>query len=172
MLFLGPNTFNSLAPQVRGTSCVLFVQARCDGNVRIEGTKQPSDRLKALAENNSSETHLIGLLRDVVDPALVEADLHARFAASRVRGRWFQPSVELLTFIQTDGQAALHELLGGMRPHSHPEGTITVEELAAHLNVSVATVRRMVKAGTVPYLRTGRQLRFLAADVVASLQNS
>jgi len=171
MLFLGPSTVNSLTPRVRGTSCVLFVQAKCDGTVLIEGTKNPPERLRALADNNSGETFLVGLVR-VEDPAKVEGELHARFASALARGRWFHPAPELVSFIQAQGQSALHELLGDLRPHSHPEGTITVEEMATHLNVSVPTVRRMVKAGRVPYLRVGNQLRFLAADVVASLQSA
>lgn len=171
MLFLGPSTVGSLSQHVRGTPCVLFVQARCDGTILVEGTKNPTERLRALADNNSGETFLIGFLR-VDDPAHVESELRSKFASAHVRGRWFQPQPELISFIQTYAQLALHELLGNLRQHSHPEGTITIEEMAEHLNVSVPTVRRMVKAGKVPYLRTGRQLRFLAADVVTSLQNS
>ena len=171
MLFLGSNTVSSLSSHVRGTPCVLFVQAKCDGTICIEGTKNPSGRLRALSEDNSGETFLIGLLR-VEDPTKAEEELHARFASAHVRGRWFQPVPALIAFIQTDGQAAIRDLLATLRPHSQPEGTITIEEMAAHLNVSVPTVRRMVKAGRVPYLRAGNQLRFLAADVVTTLQNS
>lgn len=158
-------------PQVRGTTCVIFVLSVCDNLVLIEGTKHAPERLRALADNNSGETKWVGMLR-VEDPTKAEAELHTRFASTRARGRWFQQSPELVALIASQGQAALRELLGDLRPHSHPEGTITVEEIAAHLNVSVPTIRRMVKAGKVPYLRAGNQLRFLAADVVATLQNS
>jgi excisionase family DNA binding protein len=37
------------------------------------------------------------------------------------------------------------------------------------LGVSVPTVRRLVKAGEIPFLRLGKALRFVAADVLASL---
>ncbi len=171
MLFLGSNTVSSLSAHVRGTPCVLFVQTKCDGTVLIEGTKNPTERFRALSENNSGETFLIGLVR-VDDPAVTEKSLHERFAHANVRGRWFQPVPELVTLIQTECQSAIRELLSTLRPHSQPEGTITIEEMATHLNVSVVTVRRMVKSGRVPYLRVGHQLRFLAADVVATLQNS
>lgn len=167
MLFLGSQTTTSLAPHVRKLSCVLFVQERASSMIKIEGTKSPAERLLAISDDNSAETFLIGLIH-VDDPSRVESDLGVRFA--RARGRWFHATPELVGFIQNNAQLALHQLLEGLRPHSHPSGTITIEEIAEHLDVSVSTVRRMVKAGKVPYLRAGNQLRFLAADVVASLQ--
>lgn len=174
MIFLGPHTAGSLAPLTRGLSGVIFVQARpaCGpALVRIEGTRDPITRLRAISEDNAVETFLIGLV-PTETPAEAEAQLRESFKPSIVRGRWFASSADLMGFIQFNAQPALNQLLGQLRPHSHPHGTTTIEEIAQHLNVSVSTVRRMVKDGQIPYLRAGRQLRFIPADVVASLQKS
>jgi excisionase family DNA binding protein len=163
-----------LAPLTRGLSGVIFVQARpaCGpALVRIEGTRDPVARLRALAEDNAVETFLIGLI-NTDKPVETEARLRETFKPSVVRGRWFAANADLMGFIQFNAQTALNDLLGQLRPHSHPTGTTTIEEIAQHLNVSVSTVRRMVKDGQIPYLRAGRQLRFIPADVVASLQKS
>lgn len=172
MIFLGSHTTNSLAPLTRGLACVLFVQARTPGGpspIRIEGTRDPVARLRAMSEDNAAETFLIGLMKTDT-PDITEASVRTQFQGAALRGRWYQPTNELMSFIQINGQTAISELLGQLRPHSHPSGTATIEEVAEHLNVSVSTVRRMVKAGTIPYLRTGRQLRFIPDDIVASLQ--
>jgi excisionase family DNA binding protein len=46
------------------------------------------------------------------------------------------------------------------------ESLLTTEEVAAFLNVSPATVRRLARIGELPALRVGRQLRFDRAEVV------
>ena len=174
MIFLGARTTGSLAPLTRNLSCVMFVQAKpsCGPSlVRIEGTRDPVTRLRALADDNAVETFLIGLV-NTDDPAAAEARLRQTFEPSIVRGRWYSSSQDLMGYIQFNAQAKLNELLGQLRPHSHPNGTMTIEEIADHLHVSVSTVRRIVRDGQIPYLRAGRQLRFVLADVVASLQKS
>jgi len=150
----------------------MFVQARptCGAApVKIEGTKDPTTRLRALSEDNAAETFLIGII-PTEKPAEAEARVHAMFAASKLRSGWFAPTTELLSYVQINAQQAISGLLGDLKRHSHPDGVTTIEEIAAHLGVSVSTVRRMVKAGQIPYLRAGRQLKFIPADVVASLQ--
>lgn len=172
MIFLGANTTNSFAPLARKLPCVLFVQARLPGAaplIRIEGTRDPVGRLRALSDDNAAETFLVGLM-PTETPDSTEATLKDTFKSAVVRGSWYQSTNELLTYVQQHGQQAISDLLAQLKPHSHPSGAATIEELAGHLNVSVSTVRRMVKAGTIPYLRTGRQLRFIPDDIVASLQ--
>lgn len=172
MIFLGPHTTGSLAPLTRGQAAVIFVQARPSCGpalIRIEGTRDPVARLRALAEDNAVETFLIGLV-PTETPTEAEAQLRETFRPALVRGRWFSSSVDLLGFVQQHAQPALNALLGQLRPHSHPQGTVPIEEIATLLNVSVSTVRRMVKNHEIPYLQAGRQLRFVPADVVATLQ--
>jgi excisionase family DNA binding protein len=45
----------------------------------------------------------------------------------------------------------------------------TTREIAEVLRVSIATVRRMVKAGRIPCIRAGRQLRFRIYDVLDAI---
>lgn len=40
-----------------------------------------------------------------------------------------------------------------------PDRVVSVEEAARHLSVSVQTIRRWCKAGSLPYVRRGRELR-------------
>ena len=49
---------------------------------------------------------------------------------------------------------------------------VTIEEVAKHFAVSVATVRKWVKSGTIPkntYLKIGNTYRFHLQDVTAAL---
>jgi len=41
-----------------------------------------------------------------------------------------------------------------------PPTLLSVRQLSRHLNVSRATIRRLVMTGQIPYSRVGRQLRF------------
>jgi excisionase family DNA binding protein len=51
-----------------------------------------------------------------------------------------------------------------------PTALLTPKQLAAYLNVATKTVYRHVWDGTWPYIRVGRGLRFVLADVLAVLQ--
>jgi len=48
-----------------------------------------------------------------------------------------------------------------------PSRVVSVEEAAQHLSVSVQTIRRWCKAGSLPYVRRGRELRIDLAKVRA-----
>jgi excisionase family DNA binding protein len=48
---------------------------------------------------------------------------------------------------------------------------LTVRQLAAFLQVSPATIARQVRAGSLPFIRVGTQLRFVPAEVVRYLQS-
>lgn len=55
--------------------------------------------------------------------------------------------------------AELTEVVRAIRA-SMPVQLVDVGQAAAHLGVSPRTLRRMVRAGQVPFRRVGRQLRF------------
>jgi len=46
---------------------------------------------------------------------------------------------------------------------------MTVRQIATHLSVSRATIRRMYKSGQIPYMRVGNQYRFDPVAVRAAL---
>ena len=49
---------------------------------------------------------------------------------------------------------------------------LTVAEVADHMRVSNMTVYRLIKGGTLPALRVGKNYRIRARDVVAYLDSS
>lgn len=153
----------------------MFVQARAPGNamgpIKIEGVhgSRIASRLRTLAEENAYETFIIGLHPTDAPDELAEA-IYEQHAAARLHHDWFEPTIELITFIQLTAQQALTELLASVRPGGMPEGAVDIETIAQLIGVSVPTVRRLVKAGDIPYLRMGKALRFIAADVLASLE--
>ena len=46
---------------------------------------------------------------------------------------------------------------------------LKTKDLAQFLSVSPCTIKKMVREGTIPYLRVGRQLRFDRAAVMEAL---
>lgn len=50
-----------------------------------------------------------------------------------------------------------------------PPTLMTVRQIATHLSVSRATIRRMYKSGQIPYMRVGNQYRFDPVAVRAAL---
>lgn len=172
MLVLGPQTSQSLRTLTQDAPCVLFVQCHSSsgtGPIKIEGTKDPATRLRAIDNDNAFETYLVGLIF-TPSPKQLESALHEQYRAAHLRKDWFAPTVEVIGYITHVAQPPLRELLAQLRPHSQPEGTTSIEEIAKYLGVSVPTVRRMVQRGQIPVMRVGRTLRFLPADVVASLR--
>jgi excisionase family DNA binding protein len=172
LLVLTPQTTQSLGPLTRKLACVIFVQAKMpvgESPILIEGTRDPAARLREIDRDSPVETYWIGMIPSE-SPFEHATALGEQFATARTRHDWFAPTVEVLLFVQHVAQRPLLELLAQLRPHSQPEGAITVDELAEYLGISVPTVRRLVKDGKIPVMRAGNQLRFFVADVVASLQ--
>lgn len=170
MIVLSPNIAGTLAPHTADQSWVMFVQVN-QGPIKIEGVDgdKIAARLRELARDNAHEPYLIGLVATTT-PTELEAAIHAMFATDVIHHDWFEPSIELLTFVQNTCQGALQALLAQTRPGGAPSDVVDVEAMAGYLGVSVPTVRRMVKAGEIPHLRVGKALRFVVADVVASIE--
>ena len=51
-----------------------------------------------------------------------------------------------------------------------PRPVLTRVELARALDVGHDTIGRLVREGRIPYLRVGRQLRFILDDVLTALR--
>lgn len=175
MLILSPNTAHALAPHAAERSWVMFVQVNPPvgaGPVKIEGIhgKQIGERLAQLARDNAFDTMLIGLVPTELPPRELARDIASQFPAAHLRDDWFTPTPGLLAFIQHVGLGAIQELLSMTMPGALGDAPVDVETMAQILDVSTTTVRRMVKAGQVPYLRVGLALRFVPADVIATLR--
>jgi excisionase family DNA binding protein len=175
MIVLSPYTASTLSPHTVDQSWVIFVQANPPtggmGPILIEGVKGPqiATRLRALAAANAFDTFIIGLTPTTTPNELAKT-IQAQHEAAHLHHDWYAPTVELLTFIQHTSQNKLAELLAAARPGGIPDNAVTIEEIAALIGVSVSTVRRLVKDGEIPYLRMGKALRFMPADVIGSLE--
>lgn len=175
MLFLSPHTARTLSPLTADQSWVMFVQVNPPtgglGPIKIDGTRgtQIASRLREIVNNCPYEAFIIGLTPTETPDELATL-IRDEHAAALIRGDWFEPTIELISFIQHTAQEALQALLASMRPGGLPDGVVDIETIAGLLGVSVKTVRRLVKAEQIPHLRMGAALRFVPEDVFASLE--
>lgn len=181
MIILSPHTADTLSPLAEDQSWVMFVQVMAPVGVnpiKIEGVTgtQIAARLRAIDADNAFETYLVGLLNlgdglsDHKDPTAVADAIGQQFSSARLRHDWFQPTIDLLTFIQAHGQEALQALLSQARSWNVPDGAVDINELAEFLGVSKSTVRRMTARREIPHFRVGKALRYVPAEVLAALQ--
>lgn len=176
MIVLSPHTTEALSPHTKGQSWVMFVQAKppcggIGGPIWIEGVgsdDEVSDRLREIDRWCPYETFIIGL-QPTDTPEELAAAIQAQHQTSRLRHDWFEPTPELILLIQHNGQQAVIALLERVQPGGVPDGVVDIKTIAEFLDVSVPTVRRLVKAGVIPAIRMGKALRFVTADVLESL---
>lgn len=155
----------------------MFVQASAPndhGPILIEAVcgADLGNRLAELARDNAYEAMLIGLLESTT-PELHAQQIAAQVEAHHLHHQWYASTGTLIAFIQTSAQRALQELLALTHPGALPTEPVDIDEMARLLNVSVPTVRRMVKRGEIPFLRSSGErghLRFIPQEVFASLQ--
>lgn len=88
-------------------SWLYFIQAGENGPVKIGVAKDTAERLRTLQQGNVETLHLRAAR---YLPNLFERLLHERFAADRIRGEWFAPSLGVLaTMEEYAREAALDE---------------------------------------------------------------
>jgi hypothetical protein len=75
---------------------VYFIQAGVGGPIKIGCSADAASRLATLQVGNPEA---LRLLATAPGGFAEEATLHARFAAHRLTGEWFRPTLELLAFI-------------------------------------------------------------------------
>lgn len=75
------------------TMWVYFIQAGDSGPIKIGSSNSPTTRLSELQIGSALDLRLLRQLPGTADD---ERALHARFAAHRIRGEWFEPSPEVL----------------------------------------------------------------------------
>lgn len=140
------------------------------GPIWISGVRgaRIGEELIATSTRNPFPAYLIGL----VESASPHQHAHAiaeQFAEYHMHDLWFQPAPALLQLIQHVGQSALVDLLAQTRPGAIEGQVVDIEQIAEILGVSVKTVRRLVDNDAIPHLRVGKQLRFVASDVLAAM---
>lgn len=57
-------------------------------------------------------------------------------------------------------------------PLAGVERCYTIEEVAAHLNISVRNMRRLVNCGTIPATQIGRQYRIYETDLIIFIRQN
>ncbi len=77
---------------------VYFVQDEVTGLIKIGTTNHLRHRIQQLKSEGGRPVKLLGY---IWGRFAKEREMHARFAAFRVQGEWFEPQPELLTFIAT-----------------------------------------------------------------------
>lgn len=175
MLIISPYTANALAPHASERAFVMFVQVNPPagglGPILIEGIKGAAlgRRLGALARDNAFDPLLIGLF-ETAQPEQRAYEIKQKHDEDRLHDDWFEPTGTLLAFIQQTSQSALQELLALTHPGAMATAPVDIDAIATMLGVSIKTVRRMVDKKQIPCMRVGRLLRFVPADVIASLQ--
>jgi excisionase family DNA binding protein len=175
MLIVSPSTAHALAPHAAEHSWVMFVQVNTPdgalGPILIEGVRgsKIAERLNQLARDNAFDAMLIGLM-ETTTPDEHAAQIAAQCEAAHLHDHWYAPTTELLAFVQHVGQRAMVELLELAHPGALGTAPVDIDEMARILGVSVVTVRRMIKANEIPFLKAGRIYRFIPADVIASIQ--
>lgn len=84
-------------PPSRQQSLVYFAR-RSDGMIKIGISVDPQRRIRGISMQSGMS---IEILRTVAGGRPLEALLHARFAAARTLGEWFEPVPELLAHIDS-----------------------------------------------------------------------
>jgi hypothetical protein len=96
---------------------VYFIQAAAIGPIKIGFSWGPPERrLASLQTGHYEELRLIGTLDGDMK---YEQALHRRFRASRVRGEWYRPDEDLVTFIGASSAIARAEFKPEFRPIPH-----------------------------------------------------
>jgi len=178
VLIVSPPTASALSPHAAEHAWIMFVQVSPPsglGPILIEAVRgsEIGRRLAQLARDNAYEAMLIGLIESPT-PAEHAAQIHAQWIAAHLHDHWFEPAGDLMAFIEHTAQRTLSELLSQAHPGAMNDQPVGIDEMAKILGCSTQTIRRMVKAQEIPFLRAdrsgGRVLRFVPIDVIASLR--
>jgi hypothetical protein len=82
---------------------VYFVLATASRLVKIGYAKDAWARFSNMQVGSPEELRMLGVIRTYL-PTELERDLHAHFAADRVRGEWFRFSEELFDYVMQHGR--------------------------------------------------------------------
>lgn len=176
MIFVSPTTASAMSLHAGPrSSWVMFAQTTPPnaivGPIWIEAvtSAQIDVRLGELVRFGAYETFMIGLV-ETTAPEDSASAIREQYAGKNLHHYWYEPTADLLAYIQHYAQEPIRQLLEQTHPGGLSKGTVSAEEMQQILDVSESTLRRMVKANEIPFMRWGRTLRFVPQDVIASLQ--
>lgn len=175
MLIAHAHTAVAITPHAANRSWVVFLETQIPVGVRpirIVGWNghEIGRELRLVSAANAYDVTIIGLIPTLQDPAQHALAIGEQYAGQHLHDGWYLPSADLLAFIQHHARPALQELLAQVHPGAINEHVVDIDEMARLLNVSTTTIRRLVKSEEIPFMRWGRALRFVPADVIATLQ--
>lgn len=81
----------------RGDGSIYFIQQGDNGPIKIGYTTDLLSRMDTLQTGSPYKLNLVLCFQGFVT---TERELHAKFRKDRMRGEWFAPSEELMTFIE------------------------------------------------------------------------
>jgi hypothetical protein len=102
---------------------VYFIRAGKDGPIKIGHGSNPERRLRNLQTGTHAVLEIVAV---IAGGEHEEAQLHARFARSRIRREWFEPSPDLLALI------AEHPYSSAPRRGTYPAPTLPVGATPIH----------------------------------------
>lgn len=118
---------------------VYFIQQGSDGPIKIGLAANPEKRLGTLQSGNPDRLYVRAIIR-TAEPKKLEIDLHGLFRQHRVGGEWFQPTAELLAYMEEHGESK-EQLAEAVRRRR------TVEDAACDREVLAALGRFMASQG-------------------------
>jgi len=140
--------------------------------IKIGWTKDLTRRMSALTTTVLFETELLGILPDRSHKR--EYEIHALFNNLRIRGEWFMPSSELLSFIKKhfktiDDLKKFNQELSFIglkaKPPNCEQRVYDIQNVAYILNVTPDDVYRIVQSGEIDYRIIGDKILFKDTDV-------
>jgi excisionase family DNA binding protein len=176
MIIVSAQTASAMAPHTGERAWIMFVLVTPPnggiGPILIEPVRgqQIAARLGELARDNAYDTFMIGLI-ETTAPEETASAIRAQYATKQLHHNWYESTADLLAYIQHVAQGPIRQLLEQTHPGAMSQAMVGLEELMQILGMSESTIRRMVKAEEIPFMRFGRVLRFVPAEVIASLQH-
>lgn len=174
MLIARRSIATAITPHAADRSWVVFLQTALPSGVAspikivaMRGS-EIGDELRRISAANAYDVQIIGLIPS--DQPDQQAAAIARQYGGHLHDGWHTPSANLIAFIQHHGKAAIQDLLGQVHPAAIPDRVVDLKEMAQILKCAEVTVRRMIRAEEIPFLRTGEKYLFHPAEVLAALR--
>lgn len=175
LILLSPQTVDAVAMQGdNDQSWIMFIQLILNagiGPIKIEGAtgRELAVRLHEINDDMPYDVMLIGLIPCDEDPDRQAESIGNMFLP--LKNGWYHPTAELISHVSQYAYPHLIDLYNRTSPKAiDGDQLVDIEDLSQILGVSVPTIRRMIKAKTIPFMKAGRAFRFVPKDVLASMR--